>query len=426
MRATSVPPCVGVLVGCHRTAPRSRAVSTRRGVSSSATSSPEVDALGAWITGRGGDVSKTKVGHGDRGRGLFAKRDIKSGEVVVRVPIACALSDSTRRTPPYPDAPWAVRLAHALLRERENDDHAKYANTLPTETVGFANACVATDDVVVGDLVADEHALDELGRYRLLLQSSHAAVKEKHSFQDWRWAMSLVHSRTFRVREPRAVSKDGGENNNKTTTTTRRLLVPYVDLLNHDSRADSVSCQWDVVWDDSGTGGGDFMVTACRDIKKNAEIVASYGERDDRHFFLFFGFLPKPNPHNRVTLFRGLEDAAWWYENLCGDADDTQEAWKGARHKAVQKVQEETRNTDPEVETELKNDPSQRTCVHAENEEAAALRVGVDACVDTRLLRLFELLSGDCDVAIAACRVRARVRVGLSRIPPPVCSHTAD
>jgi len=112
--------------------------------------------------------------------------------------------------------------------------------------------------------------------------------------------------------------------------------------------------------------------------------------------------------------------------NLCGDADDTQEAWKGARHKAVQKVREETRNTDPEVETELKNDPSQRTCVHAENEEAAALRVGVDACVDTRLLRLFELLSGDCDVAIAACRVRARVRVGLSRIPPPVYSHTAD
>jgi hypothetical protein len=48
------------------------------------------------------------------------------------------------------------------------------------------------------------------------------------------------------------------------------------------------------------------------------------------------------------------------------------------------------------------------TSKDAEAEEAAALCVGEDAVVDERLTRLFELLSGCDDVAVAAVRVRAR------------------
>ena len=59
------------------------------------------------------------------------------------------------------------------------------------------------------------------------------------------------------------------------------------------------------------------MVRATREVPAGAEVLISYGERADRHFCLFFGFLPDPNPANTVALFGGLEEAADWYEQLC-------------------------------------------------------------------------------------------------------------
>ena len=147
-------------------------------------------------------------------------------------------------------------------------------------------------------------------------------------------------------------------------------------------------------------------VKTTRDVRQGEELVTSYGERDDRHFFLFFGFLPEPNPHNGVALFRGLEEAAAWYEALCGDGEETRDAWATARREAVATVRAET-------ETSGAARPGERgdegwSSTDAEAEEAAALRVGADAAVDERLLRVFEILSGDPDVAVAAVRVRAQ------------------
>jgi hypothetical protein len=217
--------------------------------------------------------------------------------------------------------------------------------------------------------------------------------------------MSLAHSRTFRVEEP-APSGDA----KKTLGATRRLMVPYVDLLNHDSRETEVQCEWSCVWD-LGGGGGDFVVKATRDVRQGEELVTSYGERDDRHFFLFFGFLPEPNPHNGVALFRGMEEAAAWYEALCGDGEETRDAWASARREAVATVRAETEKPGADRPDEGEGEGEGEagwTSTDAEAEEAAALRAGADAAVDERLLRLFEILSGDPDVAVAAVRVRAQ------------------
>ena len=345
-------------------------------------------------------MSATRVGVGDRGRGLFASRDVEAGEVVLRVPISSALSDG-RVDPPYPGAPWSVVLAAELLRERAKGDDARlsrYVRSLPSETIGFANSSFASREGAA-DLLADDAAFDELERYDFLLRGSAAAVQKHHAFEDWRWAMSLAHSRTFRVEEP-APSGDA----KKTLGATRRLMVPYVDLLNHDSRETEVQCEWSCVWD-LGGGGGDFVVKTTRDVRQGEELVTSYGERDDRHFFLFFGFLPEPNPHNGVALFRGLEEAAAWYEALCGDGEETRGAWATARREAVATVRAETETPGKETPGEGETGWSS---TDAEAEEAAALRVAADAAVDERLLRLFEILSGDPDVAVAAVRVRAQ------------------
>ena len=378
------------------------------------------------MTAQGGDVSATRVGVGARGRGLFASRDVHAGEVVLRVPIGAALNDG-RGTPPYPDAPWSVVLAAELLRERARGEDARlcrYVRSLPSETIGFANSSLATGDVFqTRRLLADEAASDELERYDSVVRGSAMAVQDAHSLEEWRWAMSLAHSRTFRVDEPTASAPaSSSAAPGKTIGATRRLMVPYVDLLNHDSRDDVWQCEWSCVWD-LGGGDGAFIVRTTRDVKKGEELVISYGERDDRHFFLFFGFLPDPNPRNAVALFRGLEDAAAWYETLCGDTEDTKCAWLAARRRAVATVRAETEST-PRLsnaeqsttetdEGDHESDDSESlgegwTSADAEAEEAASLRVGANASVDDRLIRLFEILSGDPEVAVAAVRVRAR------------------
>ena len=50
--------------------------------------------------------------------------------------------------------------------------------------------------------------------------------------------MSQVHSRTFRV--PSKPSDTG--------CAIRRVMVPFVDLLNHDSDAHLVACEWGCEW----------------------------------------------------------------------------------------------------------------------------------------------------------------------------------
>ena len=73
--------------------------------------------------------------------------------------------------------------------------------------------------------------------------------------------------------------------------------------------------------------GFELVVRASRNIPKGREAIVSYGERSDVHFFLYYGFLPEPNPHNRAPLFRTLDEAAVWYERLCGDPPESEKAW---------------------------------------------------------------------------------------------------
>ena len=85
------------------------------------------------------------------------------------------------------------------------------------------------------------------------------------------------------------------------------------------------------------------------------------------------------------------------------------EAWATARREAVATVRAET-ETSGAARPGERGDEGETgwSSTDAEAEEAAALRVGADAAVDERLLRLFEILSGDPDVAVAAVRVRAQ------------------
>ena len=360
------------------------------------------DALAEWLESNGGGaVVRAKVG--SRGRGLFALRDIRKGEVVISVPLSLCLTDVDSR-PPYPGCPYSVTLAAAILTERdagESSRWARYVASLPEEIVGYAGNRVGYDEAVIGaEVGGDEAVREELQTYAALVAGSHAAVGAWTARQ-WRWAMSAVHSRTFRVELERAGRK----------RRTARLLAPFADLLNHDSDPNLVCCEWDVeraageeslAGEESGVDdvdGFELVVRASRNIPKGREAIVSYGERSDVHFFLYYGFLPEPNPHNRAPLFRTLDEAAVWYERLCGDPPESEKAWARARADAVAAI-------DPSGGLGDEGEDGDGATLAAAR-EAASLDVGENSTVDDRLLRLYSILSGDEDVAIAAIRLRA-------------------
>ena len=64
---------------------------------------------------------------------------------------------------------------------------------------------------------------------------------------------------------------------------------------------------------DSSTPGWDLEVTATSDIRKEEEILLSYGDRDNNDFLTHYGFVPPRNPHDNVVLFQNMTDllAPW-------------------------------------------------------------------------------------------------------------------
>ncbi|KAL7489409.1 hypothetical protein ACHAW6_015007 [Cyclotella cf. meneghiniana] len=75
-----------------------------------------------------------------------------------------------------------------------------------------------------------------------------------------------------------------------------RMLVPVVDMLNHDSENPNVSWKWHVgVGDEEmiAEGKGDIAVTTLRDIRKGEELCKCYGWRPAWDIASSYGFVPR-------------------------------------------------------------------------------------------------------------------------------------
>ena len=115
-------------VSGHRIAPRLRsgsraaaaaaAAASSTAAASAASASISSAVLAEWVAAHGGYITAVRIDSGSRGRGLFAARRITQGEAVLTMPISLALNDGVAPAP-YPDAPWSVTLAAAILRERD-------------------------------------------------------------------------------------------------------------------------------------------------------------------------------------------------------------------------------------------------------------------------------------------------------------------
>ena len=336
-----------------------------------------LDALGA-------NERATCSTNADGVRGLFAKRPLARGEPVLEVPLGeFALMDD-----PGSQTTWSRQLARkvvelrrrALERDEATTIMRHYAMSLPkfgAPAIGLAN-----DPSRVRALAVEwdcKEAVADMTTFAKQVDDSYARELELDQTlreDEWRWAVSLVHSRTFRIEDERG------------KRPTRRALIAAADLLNHSSVKEEVNCDW-------SANDEYFVVSTTREVREGEELLISYGEQCDRHFALFYGFVPRRNPYNRVKLFFNGREALDWYQALCGAPPDAP-GWHNEKERVVKLVCDKYGTYKLDKATGLRRRVIQD------------LYLGEGGKVNESMLLLFNEMCGDEDMAIAAVRERAK------------------
>ena len=326
-----------------------------------------------------------------RVRGLFASREIKAKEELFHVSLKKEDERVFIDNNENEDDDWAASLAKQILVKRRrstfsDDEKLKiaYANALPKEMIGIANKCCFYDNNTRYELVCkffeatgDHDAKEELMKYEKQLSSrSRRHGEEEEEEEKYGWALSQVFSRTFRIEDARG------------RRAPRRVMIPIVDLLNHSSVEEEVNVTWRVKEDLSA-----FIVEAKRNVGKDEELILSYGERNDQHFLLFYGFLPSMNPCNSVMMWENVDECLNWYQNLCG-ADENDTKWDAMKYKCKRALG-------------LLKKKDEGDFIDDDNDERRRFILSPNAKVDNTTLLVLNEISGDNDMAIAAVRVRA-------------------
>jgi hypothetical protein len=156
------------------------------------------------------------------------------------------------------------------------------------------------------------------------IRSKQQAVKRQHdvlardlcSFDDWRWAASMVQSRTIELpenEEQREAPMPGEEliETLGVPSETSVVLVPTLDLCNHAGR--NHSARWEVLHQAEGVMCISLEAVKC--IAQDEEITLSYGnEKANEELFFNYGFVDLVNPNLQCRVHLMQQPAAFWEE----------------------------------------------------------------------------------------------------------------
>ncbi|CAD7696604.1 unnamed protein product [Ostreobium quekettii] len=318
-------------------------------------------------------------------RGVVCVKDVQCDEIVMRIPLSAGIidykEDEESNQLLYEGAPWSVRLACKLLRLKSNgggSPWSPYISVLPRKVPSVLQRFEWEDikEIEYGDLL---RKLDyETWLVSYAWQRLDSAATGGASRDEFEWAMSIVHSRTFGM-----AAKEGG--------VGCHMLLPLADMLNHAGdrvpglfrcpyeRMDNV--EWKFQPSQLHPSDWELVVSAIRNIDKGEEVLLSYGERSNDDFFLHYGFVPPHNPHDEVVLFGDLEEAvSWYFDNYLFQAgDDT------SRQSLREAALAAGLAADTQQQQPLRLDGSADT-------EAGKIRVVAGSFVDGRLLEAFQVL----------------------------------
>ncbi|EFJ44774.1 hypothetical protein VOLCADRAFT_94881 [Volvox carteri f. nagariensis] len=368
------------------------------------------------VKGIGQEGSKVALFQTENGeRGLLCEEVISPGEVVFEVPLRLALTD-------HPGDEESNQLVYKVKGKRVREvvpvcvlrdpPGASALHVLPRH-VPAPLECYSWEDLTslrYPPALEALHAADWLRADAF--QSTSDEARGGLGEGEFRWALSVVHSRTFANAAP-----GGG--------VGVRMLVPLVDMLNHggDTAAQGSlglvgpgggevatdNVRWDLLPPDrSSAGGWSMAVSATRDIHPGQELLLSYGERPNDDFFLHYGFVPRANPHDDAVLWPDLEAALEWHYERLGALQLAPEAaerlYLAALEAGQQQLSEELQQLQPQkqqhgVEGEVLPPEVAR--------QLAQIKVVAGGHVSAAVMRAFTAVRGG-DVAAAERAVALR------------------
>jgi len=256
--------------------------------------------------------TRDEITNESSGRGLLARRDIKDGDELLKIPLSlCVTKTSAREAFPMlkEDINEFLAVACQLIREKyvlkEKSYFKAYVAVLPeTEEV---NPTFTWDDADLAFLegspvVAATRSMQNKLRfeYDALLGNEQTGLierypdqfpKEAFTFDNWEWAFTMMFSRAIRLR-----SLTSGE---------ALAMVPYADLINHspfsqayiDARSPS---EWMI------ETGDEVILFADRSYRHMEQIYISYGPKSNADLLLLYGFAVERNPFNSVDVTVGI------------------------------------------------------------------------------------------------------------------------
>lgn len=270
-----------------------------------------VDAVFAWARPTACAV-RVGVDPATGVRGLVMARAAALGEVILEVPTDSVLADADASAPPLAGTcgPWAsglpphTQLALVLIREARLGSRSAWAPYLAS----LPPSCLPKDMEASALRQAQDTA------FEIEAESSYCAVHEaldaaldaiaggSTGAQGGGWegdlptavefqaAMSLVWTRCLRL--------DLGPG-----AGTRRLLVPCVDMANHEARPSAFFASA------HGAGAAAVRLHAARALGAGEAVTLSYGEGSGEHWAQHYGFVPaeqggaaRANPYDCVAI----------------------------------------------------------------------------------------------------------------------------
>ena len=282
-----------------------------------ADESVEITRLRAFLQQNKANLEHVQVGQhaGRHGRGLFAtKAFTKPGKIICRIPSDCALalSDPAQQGK---DVPTIAHNGANFLKlyfkdEVKRQQWAPYLDTLPKQAGSSATPdFMAMEEIDLLEFPSLVKAAKERKQ-----QIAQVAQENGYSTEEVQYATWLVASRSFPlavadddevVQEGDAVLPtievdDRGQVLAKASRSYIRLLVPWIDLANHDSNAPNAK----ITIIDPHKDSAWFALEVVRPIKKGQEIRVAYGSGVDSsaELLLNYGFVPEKNRMDQLLL----------------------------------------------------------------------------------------------------------------------------
>lgn len=263
-------------------------------------------------------------------RGIFAKKNFKKGQKLCRIPSDCALALSD----PAKNGEDAPTLAHGganFLNMYMKPTNARklwapYLDTLPQ---------IGSDQFdPTPDFFSDEE-LELLEFPRIIQQANRrkeqiqkVAQEMELTAEELKFATWIVSSRAFAI----SMSSPGGGDSAEETKfdekgqvitrageeKTIRVLVPFIDMANHNS--DNANAKLTLI--DPEKDDAWFALEATRPISAGKEVAIAYGSGIDStiELLLNYGFVPRTNKIDEFMLKKGgdgtIADLSGWTTSL--------------------------------------------------------------------------------------------------------------